>query len=83
MRDHVPGLATLSEAVAGLSKHRTLPRWRSDTYRHGQQAGPEAGPPVILFADTFNTYHEAEKPARRPRRSGSRRFPGAFTIAAG
>jgi Fe-S oxidoreductase len=60
MRDHVPGLATLSEAVAGLSKHRTLPRWRSDTYRHGQQAGPEAGPPVILFADTFNTYHEAE-----------------------
>jgi FAD/FMN-containing dehydrogenase/Fe-S oxidoreductase len=60
MRDHVPGLAALSEAMAGLSKHRTLPKWRSDSFRHGQEAGPADGTPVILFGDTFNTYHEAE-----------------------
>ncbi|MEE4239733.1 MAG: FAD-linked oxidase C-terminal domain-containing protein [Anderseniella sp.] len=60
LRDTVPGLAGLSEAVAGLSKHRTLPQWRSDTYRHGEVSGPVDGAPVILFGDTFNTWHEAE-----------------------
>lgn len=59
-RDAVPGLARLSEVVSGLSKHRTLPRWRSDVYRHGVVAGPADGAPVILFGDTFNTYHESE-----------------------
>jgi FAD/FMN-containing dehydrogenase/Fe-S oxidoreductase len=60
MRDTVPGLAAFSEAVAGLSKHRKLPKWRAEVYRHGEQFGPEDGDPVILFGDTFNTWHEVE-----------------------
>jgi FAD/FMN-containing dehydrogenase/Fe-S oxidoreductase len=59
-RDAVPGMAELSEAVAGLSKHRTLPKWRTDTYKHGREFGPVDGPQVILFGDTFNTYFESE-----------------------
>ena len=59
-RDAVPGLAALSEPLLGLSRHRTLPKWRSDTYRHGQEFGPPDGAPVILFGDTFNTYFDSE-----------------------
>lgn len=59
-RDKVPGLAWLSETLAGLSKQRTLPKWRSDTYRHGEAAGPADGNAVILFGDTFNTYFDSE-----------------------
>jgi FAD/FMN-containing dehydrogenase/Fe-S oxidoreductase len=32
-RDRVPGLAALSEALAGLSARRSLPRWRRDWFR--------------------------------------------------
>jgi FAD/FMN-containing dehydrogenase/Fe-S oxidoreductase len=32
-RDHVPGLAALSEALAGFSARRSLPRWRRDWFR--------------------------------------------------
>jgi FAD/FMN-containing dehydrogenase/Fe-S oxidoreductase len=32
-RDRVPGLAALSEALAGFSARRSLPRWRSDWFR--------------------------------------------------
>jgi FAD/FMN-containing dehydrogenase/Fe-S oxidoreductase len=32
-RDRVPGLAALSEAVAGISARRSLPHWRRDWFR--------------------------------------------------
>jgi FAD/FMN-containing dehydrogenase/Fe-S oxidoreductase len=32
-RDRVPGLAALSETLAGLSARRSLPRWRRDWFR--------------------------------------------------
>jgi FAD/FMN-containing dehydrogenase/Fe-S oxidoreductase len=59
-RDAVPGLAGLSEAVVGLSKQRPLPKWRADSYRHGESGGAAGGRPVILFGDTFNTYFDSE-----------------------
>lgn len=59
-RDTVPGLAGLSEIITGLSSKRSLPKWRSDHYRHGGSAGPADGTPVILFGDTFNTYFDSE-----------------------
>lgn len=59
-RDAVPGLAGLSETVAGLSRQRTLPKWRADSYRHGEVGGTAGGKPVILFGDTFNTYFDSE-----------------------
>jgi Fe-S oxidoreductase len=59
LRDQVPGLAKLSEAIARLSARRRLPRWRRDVF-DDQPAGPESGPEVVLFADTFNRYFERE-----------------------
>ncbi len=59
-RDAIPGIAGLSEAIVGLSGKRTLPQWRGDTYRHGDNPGPAEGLPVILFGDTFNTYFDSE-----------------------
>lgn len=61
LRDVIPGLAELSEALAGLSAKRTLPRWRRDFFnRRDPFVGPEDGPPVVLLTDTFNTYFEPE-----------------------
>jgi FAD/FMN-containing dehydrogenase/Fe-S oxidoreductase len=64
LRDRVPGLARLSEAVAGFAARRTLPRWRRDWFRGASELPPApAGTPLkeaVLFADTFNTYFEPE-----------------------
>ncbi len=55
----VPGLASLLEPITGFSARRPLPAWRNDRYRH-VDCGPDDGQPVILFADTFNTWFEPE-----------------------
>ncbi len=61
LRDGVPGLARLSQAVLGLSARRQLPRWRRDRFQPpAATGGPEGGPEVVLLADTFNTYFEPE-----------------------
>jgi Fe-S oxidoreductase len=64
LRDRVPMLARLSEAVAGFAARRRLPRWRRDYFRAeeltGEAAGSGAARDVVLFADTFNTYFEPE-----------------------
>jgi len=61
LRDRLPGLAWLSEKVAGFSARRPLPRWRGDIFRDDDLAAkPEGNRPVILFADTFNRYFEPE-----------------------
>ena len=55
LRDRLPGAAALSEALAGFSARRALPRWRSDPFREPASAiGPADGREVVLFADTFN-----------------------------
>jgi FAD/FMN-containing dehydrogenase/Fe-S oxidoreductase len=60
-RDDIPGLAKLSEAVAGLSSKRTLPKWHGDAFDAGaQHSGPADGTLVVILADTFNTYFEPE-----------------------
>jgi FAD/FMN-containing dehydrogenase/Fe-S oxidoreductase len=33
LRDRIPGAAKLSEAIAGLSSRRTLPKWRVDVFK--------------------------------------------------
>jgi len=64
LRDRVPGLAKLSELIAGFAAGRTLPKWRRDYFRAGElPAAPltaAADREVVLFADTFNTYFEPE-----------------------
>jgi len=39
LRDVLPGAAQLSEAVAGFSARRSLPRWRGDYFRDPENAG--------------------------------------------
>ncbi len=61
LRNRLAPLAWLGEALAGLSARRALPRWRRDFFRHDQAAtGPEDGPPVVLFVDSFNSWFEPE-----------------------
>jgi Fe-S oxidoreductase len=69
-RDVIPGAAKLSEAIAGFSARRSLPKWRSDSFDEsisssppvGQENArePESAREVVLFADTFNRYFERE-----------------------
>ncbi|MBY8974838.1 FAD-binding oxidoreductase [Rhodobacteraceae bacterium NNCM2] len=56
LRDRIPGMADLSESLVGLSAGRTLPKWG----RAFRPAQSDETPDVLLFADTFNRYFEAE-----------------------
>jgi FAD/FMN-containing dehydrogenase/Fe-S oxidoreductase len=63
LRDVVPGAAQLSQAIAGFSAQRSLPKWRADYFKEpaGAMAAPAGGPiEVVLFADTFNRYFDRE-----------------------
>ena len=62
LRDVVPGVSQLSEAVAGFSAQRSLPKWRSDWFDETESSanGQGTGRDVVLFADTFNRYFERE-----------------------
>src|ERR1700682_4296357 len=59
LRDSLPGAAKISEALAGFSARRSLPRWRSDVFVE-PDGGKNNGREVVLFADTFNRYFERE-----------------------
>ncbi len=69
LRDALPGAAKLSEALAGFSSRRSLPRWRRDLFGDADRGplprlrgrdGERAAREVVLFADTFNRYFEPE-----------------------
>jgi FAD/FMN-containing dehydrogenase/Fe-S oxidoreductase len=60
MRDRLPGAAKLSEAIAGFSARRSLPRWRRDKFREIEKGDGKRKEEVVLFADTFNRYFEPE-----------------------
>ena len=67
LRDTLPGAAKLSEAIAGFSARRSLPRWRADRdsrrrlpHMPSADADGRNGREVVLFADTFNRYFERE-----------------------
>ncbi|HUH85359.1 MAG TPA: FAD-linked oxidase C-terminal domain-containing protein, partial [Stellaceae bacterium] len=58
LRDRVPGLASLSERIAGFSAQRPLPRWHARPYRDPAPAAGTRG--AVLFVDTFNRWFEPE-----------------------
>jgi FAD/FMN-containing dehydrogenase/Fe-S oxidoreductase len=72
LRNIVPGVARLSEAITGFSAKRSLPRWRSDTFwrspdskllASGEEvlaAAASGRPAALLFVDTFNGTFESE-----------------------
>ncbi|GJD57057.1 FAD-binding and (Fe-S)-binding domain-containing protein [Methylobacterium dankookense] len=64
LRDRLPGLARLSEQMAGLSARRSLPRWGRPWREDGEFAHPQdvSGDfrDIVLFGDTFNRAFERE-----------------------
>jgi FAD/FMN-containing dehydrogenase/Fe-S oxidoreductase len=65
LRDTLPGAALLSEKWLGFAARRTLPKWRSDIFLSdavtaGASSTDISVTDVVLFADTFNNYFEAE-----------------------
>jgi FAD/FMN-containing dehydrogenase/Fe-S oxidoreductase len=60
LRDRLPGVAKLSEAIGGFSARRSLPKWRRDYFPTNASSGEGTGKEVVLFADTFNRYFERE-----------------------
>ncbi|HWG76040.1 MAG TPA: FAD-linked oxidase C-terminal domain-containing protein [Steroidobacteraceae bacterium] len=64
----VPGLRQLGQRLLGFSAHRTLPRWRSDTFWRthdanlfsSREAALQADKAAVLFVDTFNANFESD-----------------------
>jgi Fe-S oxidoreductase len=62
LRDKIPGIATLSEWLLGLSRERRLPHWRRDHFLpHGEDIMVSEGErEVVLLVDTFNSCFDVE-----------------------
>jgi FAD/FMN-containing dehydrogenase/Fe-S oxidoreductase len=62
LRDTLPGAAWLSEKITGLAAQRSLPKWVQPFHRTFNAAPTETAPAgeVVLWADTFNNYFEAD-----------------------
>jgi FAD/FMN-containing dehydrogenase/Fe-S oxidoreductase len=60
LRDRVPGLAALSERLAGFSARRPLPRWHRRPYGDPAPSAAPGGREVVLLVDTFNRWFEPE-----------------------
>ncbi|MDE2476295.1 MAG: FAD-binding protein [Alphaproteobacteria bacterium] len=60
LRNRAPALAGMMESMVGFSARRKLPEWQRDYFRQSGSVGPAGGREVVLFADTFNRYFEAE-----------------------
>ena len=59
LRDKLPGMAALSQAVLGIASARSMPRWRSDTFWRRQRRSaapivPMADADLVLWVDTLN-----------------------------
>ena len=61
VRRHLPFISQLSEKITGFTSKRDLPKWSRQAFQSDElPSTPQAGHPVILFADTFNRYFEPE-----------------------
>jgi Fe-S oxidoreductase len=67
LRDRVPLVAKLSEALLGLSARRTLPQWRARPFLRSAagryQVRDATDCDVVLLVDTFNNSFEPENAA--------------------
>ena len=59
---HVPVLSGLVSRITGFTPRRALPRWHANAFKDEEigSAPSGTGTPVVLFADTFNRYFEAD-----------------------
>ena len=59
----LPFLGDLSKTVAGVPKERRIPAFAPRTFKsllRGRKTENRGGPPVVLWADTFNNYFSPE-----------------------
>jgi FAD/FMN-containing dehydrogenase/Fe-S oxidoreductase len=65
LRNRIPALAKLSEALLGFSARRSLPTWQRSHFFNRPHTGASreqalaADKAVVLFVDTFNGYFES------------------------
>ena len=59
LRNTLPGVARLSEALTGFSAQRDLPVWSATPFRETDTKGAGSRD-VVLLADTFNTWFEPD-----------------------
>jgi FAD/FMN-containing dehydrogenase/Fe-S oxidoreductase len=55
----LPFLRDIAKLVAGIPRHRSIPAFAQQTFRHWFSRRPARnleGPPVVLWPDTFNNY---------------------------
>ena len=59
---HVPVLSGLVSRITGFTPRRALPHWHTNAFKDEEigSAPSGTGTPVVLFADTFNRYFEAD-----------------------
>ncbi len=63
LRDHLPGAARALEPLTGFAARRSLPEWSTRPFTATVGGAPLGdGKDVVLFADTFTTWFEPEKP---------------------
>jgi len=60
LHGRVPGLPVLVERLLGFSRRRALPRWHARPFREAGIKTPGAAGEIVLFADTFNRWFEAD-----------------------
>ncbi|WP_088343510.1 MULTISPECIES: FAD-binding and (Fe-S)-binding domain-containing protein [Rhodomicrobium] len=60
LRDLLPWTARLSERFTGLSADRPWPRWTAAPFASSVPPAEGSGPEILLFADTFNNYFDAD-----------------------
>jgi Fe-S oxidoreductase len=71
LRDRLPGAAALSEAIAGFSARRSLPRWRSDWFKDSEsrtlpRARERAGQEEAASAELGRLAPSRSRVARSP-----------------
>ncbi|HXE55144.1 MAG TPA: FAD-linked oxidase C-terminal domain-containing protein, partial [Tepidisphaeraceae bacterium] len=58
-----PGLSAIAKWVAGMDQRRSIPAFAPQTFKdwfRSHEPKNPGGPPVMLFADTFNNYYHPE-----------------------
>ena len=58
-----PGLSAIAKWLAGMDSRRTVPPFAPESFKdwfRAHQPRNPAGPPVVLFADTFNNYYHPD-----------------------
>jgi FAD/FMN-containing dehydrogenase/Fe-S oxidoreductase len=62
LRDMLPGAAKLSEAIAGFSAQRTLPKWRSDRFRDTDSSWPGLSRPSTSLPRAIEDVDARDEP---------------------